>query len=183
MDGIDPAVWSEVERAAALAGVDPAEFAQAALARASEAALADVSIYALRDPRTNEIRYVGQSRRPDNRMKAHRRDKDGSARAQWVSELKGEGLEPQCEIVSVVPAAEADWSEQWFIDGFRGDGHQLLNVRQVFDLPAVELRLIPPTYEWVCRQAERDGCSPAHIFEKAIVPYIVKREEADHAAC
>lgn len=184
MEGIDPSVWAEVERAAQVRCESPEEFVQAALKGAASVALATVEIYVLGDPRTGAIRYVGQTVDLTNRMKAHRRDKDGSARAAWVAELRSEGLAPDVQVVAEVLAAEADYSEQWFIEGFRADGHDLLNKREVYDLPSLEVRLIPPTFEWICAHAARVGCSPAHVFEKAIVVYMqALEEEAAGAPC
>jgi hypothetical protein len=183
VEGVDPSVWAGVVEAAAAAGVAPGEFAHAALKRAADAALAMVSIYALVDPRTDEIRYVGQTLDVGQRMKAHRRDKDGSERAAWVSELLAEGLAPEVLVLTEVPAVEADYTEQWFITGLRLEGARLLNRQKVFDLPTLELHLIPPTFAWVEEQARRDRCHPGHIFEKAIADYMQRVEEGSNAAC
>jgi hypothetical protein len=149
MEGVRTEVWDGVSRAARVAGVSAEEFAERALVDAAEAALAERSIYCLCDPRTDEIRYVGQSVDPANRLKGHKSDRDGTAKSAWVAELRSEGLEPTLVVLSTVPAAEAAMAEQWFIEGYRRGGHPLLNAQKAYELPEVVLRLFPPTYEWV----------------------------------
>lgn len=44
-------------------------------------------IYALSDPRTNQIRYIGQSVNPNRRLKQHIKSSGGKV-GKWINELK-----------------------------------------------------------------------------------------------
>lgn len=65
------------------------------------------AIYALRDPSTGEVRYVGKANNPQARLKSHMR----AARSRntpvycWIRSLKDKGLEPQMEVL--------EWTEDW----------------------------------------------------------------------
>jgi hypothetical protein len=51
-------------------------------------------IYALIDPRTDKVRYVGRTIRSKHRPKEHLR-RGGPLKRAWVEELKAVGLEPR----------------------------------------------------------------------------------------
>jgi hypothetical protein len=167
---VSPELWGEVSRAAAVVGLSAEEFAVAELGRAARAAVAPVSIYVLHDPRTGAPRYVGRSVNPAARMKAHRRAHDGSERAAWVAELAAEGLEPHMQVVCEASPAEADWVEQWWIDGLRADGFDLLNRQQVFPLAKVTISLTPSELEWIeeYRRARERPVSVALVVEQGV---------------
>jgi len=70
-----------------------------------------MSIYALVDPRTGAHRYVGQSRYPNTRYRAHVRQRSHSERLRgWVAELATCGLAPRLEILG--PGSEREWVER-----------------------------------------------------------------------
>lgn len=57
--------------------------------------MAKTSIYALKDPRTDKIRYVGKTRQSIKaRISAHFLDKCKCLRTAWMNELKSLGLRP-----------------------------------------------------------------------------------------
>lgn len=57
------------------------------------------SIYALVDPRTNLIRYIGCSVNPEARLISHRSEKYNKAKLRWLLELKTAGLAPVVKII------------------------------------------------------------------------------------
>lgn len=90
-----------------------------------------ISIYALRDPRTRQIRYVGKAQNPARRLQMHvsafQLSYYQSRKNCWLKGLLAEGHSPQLEILDVVPAAEANAAEIRWIARCRADGAPLTN--------------------------------------------------------
>lgn len=86
-------------------------------------------IYALVDPRTDEIRYIGKSNNPRIRLAGHicvARTKQHH-RARWIRKLLEFGLRPYAIILEKV--VEGIWQEreQWWIAKLRVEGIRLVN--------------------------------------------------------
>jgi group I intron endonuclease len=93
----------------------------------------DVYIYALVDPTTKHIRYVGKTISPQNRLKAHIKNTDGknTHRNAWVNKLARDGLTPEMEIIEEIKNSnDLDWQhrEVFWIDWFKGEGYNLTNL-------------------------------------------------------
>ena len=87
-------------------------------------------IYALRDPETGGIRYVGKSDDPVHRLYEHlvgQRPTRSDIRNQWLHSLQEKGLMPILEVLEVVPFAEWREREQAWIQAMRVQGHDLVN--------------------------------------------------------
>lgn len=96
-----------------------------------QAATLHVSIYALLDPFTDEIRYIGQAINVNERLAEHLnldRPDTNSAKRKWVRGLMREGRRPHVRVLWTGPAAEADAKEAEFIEGYRASGADLLNL-------------------------------------------------------
>src|SRR5262245_22184632 len=69
-----------------------------------EGQIREHTIYALRDPRTQEVRYVGKTVNPRGRLKVHlhhaRRGTSWHV-SRWIRELFAEGLLPQWEVLEI----------------------------------------------------------------------------------
>lgn len=88
-------------------------------------------IYALIDPRTKQIRYVGKSDNPHGRLVEHLREKGALDKNQWLYNLLREGQQPELRILEEVPLHPPYlWQEreQWWIIHLRKQGAQLTNV-------------------------------------------------------
>jgi len=74
-----------------------------------------VEIYALIDPVTNEIKYIGKANDSQNRLKSHLRDSKtrDTPVYLWIRELIKQGLIPLIEILSIVE------NDQWVQEEIR----------------------------------------------------------------
>lgn len=87
-----------------------------------------IFIYGLIDPRTNQIRYIGQSVRPKERLTNHCNEKAHCHRAHWIQSLARDGLKPILLILDTVEPG-ADWrcvERDWIAYG-RTQGWPLTN--------------------------------------------------------
>jgi hypothetical protein len=63
-------------------------------------------VYHLVDPRDRAVRYVGKTGNPKSRLSAHiqeARERQNTAKKQWIAELLAAGLEPLLIIAASVP--------------------------------------------------------------------------------
>lgn len=92
------------------------------------------TIYRLRDPRTNAIRYLGYcSRRPETRLNEHlSRARQGLTtchRDNWLRSLQDLGLRPRIDVLSdKFPPEKWEQVERYWIAVYRLLGHDLTNV-------------------------------------------------------
>lgn len=92
------------------------------------------TIYALVDPETKVVRYVGYTHHSvDERLKYHdwdarRKGPHGQTKkAKWLSGLKRRLLKPE---VAILQVGQGDWAaaEQFWIASFENAGTELLNM-------------------------------------------------------
>ena len=86
-------------------------------------------IYALKDPRTNIVRYVGKANDPYKRYQNHInkcRDKNTHKR-NWINNLKQEKLKPILEILEEVPVDKWKEFEKMYIKKYKDAGCDLMN--------------------------------------------------------
>lgn len=92
-------------------------------------------IYALIDPRTGAIRYVGKANDSAKRLKKHIQDSRtrNTPVYCWMRKLAGMGLVPSVRVLEVTD----DWqeAERRLIDVLRARGERLLNVAEGGDEP------------------------------------------------
>lgn len=88
-----------------------------------------VFIYALTDPITSAIRYIGKSNNPVQRLREHISScvKEKNHRACWIRSLKSKGLIPVINIIDEVSVAEWPSWEVAYIEFFREQGCDLVN--------------------------------------------------------
>lgn len=81
-----------------------------------------VFIYFLKDPENPIKGYVGKSKTPEKRFRAHLR-----SQRKWICELRERRLQPSLEIVDEVPEEYWQQLEVAYIEFFRDCGFQLDN--------------------------------------------------------
>lgn len=109
-----------------------------------------VYIYALTDPRNDEVRYVGKSIDPERRYISHLFDKETNAgKVAWIERLESRGLKPGMKILE--EADESNWSEResWWIKHGLDEGWKLLNISMggeggsIYQLPSSLYSVLP----------------------------------------
>lgn len=88
-------------------------------------------IYALADPRSKRVHWVGRTRNLAARVNTHLRcpqSGHNAAKVSWVLELQRLGLEPEVYRLATVSSEQADAEERRFTEMFRASGHPLLNL-------------------------------------------------------
>jgi hypothetical protein len=89
----------------------------------------NVFIYALSDPRTNQIRYIGKANNPYNRYSNHynsARDKNTHKR-NWINSIRKDGLRPELIILDEVSKVNWQYWEKFYISLFKSWGFELVN--------------------------------------------------------
>lgn len=84
-------------------------------------------VYELIDPRTNEIRYIGQTVNPELRVSQHKNDHSGRCYRLWLNELLSEGYEPIIKLIEVLVDEDGYMAETNHIIKRLKEGHRLVN--------------------------------------------------------
>jgi len=86
-----------------------------------------VFIYGLKDPRDGQIKYIGKTNKPEQRLRGHLADKGYSAKTMWLDHLRAEGLDPELVVLDDVPVATWRRAEQHWINKGLAMGWPLTN--------------------------------------------------------
>ena len=112
-----------------------------------------VYIYAIVDPRTNNVRYIGQSKTPVIRMAYHMSTWWAAGyihRSPWMAELEAAGLKPiQC-ILEIVPAMLGEYMEKRWIEHYAGIGPLFNHRHNPHAIPETADRY----HEWLKKQSK-----------------------------
>lgn len=87
-----------------------------------------VYIYALIDPETDEIRYIGKTIRPQERFRAHLRDTGNSHKANWIKQLRERQLKPIMYVLEETTIEVWEAREQHWIAYGHSQGWRLTNL-------------------------------------------------------
>lgn len=87
------------------------------------------SIYALTDPLTSEIRYIGKTRNVGQRHNSHCYTKSKTHVSRWIQRLKSENLFPTMVVIES-GLSESEWpeAEQFWIEYYKSYGARLTNI-------------------------------------------------------
>ena len=95
-----------------------------------------VEIYALSDPRTGVIRYIGKANNSVRRLKDHIREtRRKTPLYRWISKLSALGMKPDMSVICVSLSDEWQGLECAIISQYRESHHGLLNVADGGDEP------------------------------------------------
>lgn len=86
-------------------------------------------IYALCDPLTCAVRYIGKANNPRKRLKDHSCDCREYPKSEWVQLLRRSGRSPVMRIVDEVPSENWKHFERYYIQQAKDSGFDLLNAR------------------------------------------------------
>ena len=85
-------------------------------------------IYVLVDPNTDDIRYVGASKNPNNRISSHLNNSDPGAKKNfWIDSLKRNNQKPLIRILEKCKREEAKEREWYWISYFQKMGFDITN--------------------------------------------------------
>jgi hypothetical protein len=86
-------------------------------------------IYALIDPRSDCLRYIGQATNVRKRLWRHMHPRSGDVthRACWIRSLRAASLTPRVEVLEVVQGSSVNERERFYIALFRAMGADLVN--------------------------------------------------------
>lgn len=86
-------------------------------------------IYALCDPDTEIVRYVGKSNHPKDRYFRHLKDKQKTYKVNWINKLKSIGKLPVLKILEKINKNQWEEAEKKWIAYYRQiAGHKLTNI-------------------------------------------------------
>jgi len=89
--------------------------------------MSNVHIYALCEPATGDVRYVGKATNSTSRLKAHLNDRGDTRRARWIRALRAQNLVPHLLVLESVTADNWQSAERRWIAHYRGQGVDLTN--------------------------------------------------------
>lgn len=91
----------------------------------------DVFIYALMDPDTNAVRYIGKTLTPKIRFAMHLCEKRGTHKNNWLHQLKTRGARPVMVVIETISNSDDnDWQERerYWIEHYRALGEPITNL-------------------------------------------------------
>jgi predicted nucleic acid-binding Zn ribbon protein len=88
-----------------------------------------IYIYSLEHPITKKVRYIGKTRNPKQRLKAHLNPAryKPTHKFNWIKKLKNDGLKPILKVLDSVPEEEWKFWEKYWIEQFKQWGFNLVN--------------------------------------------------------
>lgn len=138
-------------------------------------------IYGLVDPETGEVRYIGKSIRPEQRLRNHINEAPSNChRSHWIQSLKARGLEPTLMIIETIHG-EWPWqeSERFWIKRCRDGGIRLTNNTSggdgVSDLPPETRERMRQT--WLGRKHKPETIEKLRTISSARVHSDATREK------
>lgn len=89
-----------------------------------------ITIYALLDPRDNQIRYIGKTKDLDKRIVEHLKLKEKTYKNNWLKSIIALGLKPKTKILEIVDDDVWQEREKYFIKYHKDLGCRLTNMTE-----------------------------------------------------
>lgn len=129
-------------------------------------------IYALLDPSTGKVRYVGKSDHPDKRLLGHcSLDGFNPWKDRWIAQLKEAGLSPVLKVIEECYRAAWPERERHWINHYREAGLGLTNITEGGDSP-------PPRRGCRCTDEQRARMSAAQLGHSTSIETRAKQSAA-----
>jgi len=99
----------------------------------------DVFIYTLIDPRNGQVKYVGKTVDPKDRLRRHiaiRLDQPMTKCKQWIAQLLASGLRPLMSVIDTCKTSDWESVEKMYIKKFRDSGVDITNIADGGAMPS-----------------------------------------------
>lgn len=136
------------------------------------------TIYALVDPVSRVIRYIGKASDPEQRYAAHLLCKTRARSRNWIKGLLTTGLKPKMILLEEIPDEEANDAERFWIAFVKSSGAELLNLTNGGDggrMPVEVIERMKTTKRAKLTPEYREMLSAAHRGKKQPPETIAKR--------
>jgi hypothetical protein len=148
-----------------------------------------IYIYALLDPDTNDVRYIGKTNDMSRRLYTHCRldPKDNLKKVEWVASLKSNGKKPKMIVIEECTSDNWIEREKFWIAHYRSLSDSLLNISggghgQETKFPhQIIARVTSEARAEINRIITKTGTSESEVVRDAVEKFI-ELFEADEAS-
>jgi hypothetical protein len=145
-----------------------------------------IYIYALIDPITNEVRYVGRTNDPKRRMEGHLNSsaKGNKGKFEWIAQLKAQGKRPQMTILEECTPDTWEAAEKRWIAHYRAINTAMTNKAsgghgRDAEFPFQKMaRVSPEMRKDIDEIRDETGATEADIFRNALSDLIARYKKA-----
>ena len=143
-------------------------------------------VYALVDPETGAVRYIGRSNKPQVRYNHHMTGMYSRQKRKWIDDLATRGLRPTLTILEECEAAQVEERETYWLYHYIDDGAHLLNSedhivakrKRVQNLKPMFVRLTPLQHDLVQKMISENGLKQSDALRDMVRLWVEAHGEA-----